>query len=49
MQQVGGKAGQSNASGGKSAALHKISWCSGFRRVKSQWCLCVANPFERSS
>jgi hypothetical protein len=49
MQQAGGKARQSNATGGKSAALHKISWCSGVNRVKSRWCLCAANPFEHSS
>jgi hypothetical protein len=41
MQQVGGKARQSNAIGGKSAALHKINWCSinrcsGVNRVKSR-------------
>ena len=54
MQQAGGKARQSNATGGKNASLHKINWCSinrcsGVNRVKSRWCLCAANPFEHSS
>ena len=48
------QARQSNAIGGKSAALHKINWCSinrcsGVNRVKSRWCQYLANLFERGS